>query len=220
LKILNYEDFNQKHNEIVINLFNNEKRARLKENILEEVPLLQNPPSELTNFNLFFVNRGYFYEYQSINEVIVKKCSVGSNNIRELLLEEIRKSNKLFTYEEDLTIFTIEEEPTLTDDDINLKSDGGLISVLVAILFIINYLMCNPEKIYYDFNVLMSSKFEKTPSGYDLLNNDIYDIASLEKFYFDIFKKLYSVDSYDYYRKNQATSITKVNTTSSGDTST
>jgi len=72
--------------------------------------------------------------------------TVTTLSVRECIYNEVVKQNKHFRYEDDITIFSVEEAEQ--DEDLNLKNDGRAIVILITIIFIINFMLNNPQSIY------------------------------------------------------------------------
>jgi len=149
--ILNNKEFAEKHNKLVEELFNNnikKEEKGEKTNILEEIPQIKVRSTPEDNYNVFFIKSGSLYEFQTTEKKLVKKNlgTVTTLSVRECIYNEVVKQNKHFRYEDDITIFSVEEAEQ--DEDLNLKNDGRAIVILITIIFIINFMLNNPQSIY------------------------------------------------------------------------
>jgi len=156
INYLSNQELNLKHNILVEKLFNENinSEMRIKENILDEIPLVRAPPNYDENYNVFFIQSGELYEFQTTEKKLVRKnlANVSNVNAREYIYQELQKEYDNFKYESDITIFDMEEPAQ--PEDLNLKNDGLLVVFIITILFITNYMLCNPESIYVNNSIL------------------------------------------------------------------
>ena len=145
-------DLIENHNYYIEKLFNprNEnKYSKIEENILDQIPQVnaQKDPDEKVSYNVFFAIGGHLYEIQPTENKITKKflSSTSERDIREDIYKELLNKQKGFVYEEDLTVFELAEPEQLTD--LTLKKDGIIVVFVITVLFIINFMITNPETI-------------------------------------------------------------------------
>ena len=111
-------DMTEKHTNIVDSyLYRNQKEQ--KTNYKNDKILLVEVGSvkEHENYNLFFVDKGELFEFQSTELKIIKhnfQDDFTFHNLQEFIYKSVKKnSNTKFNYLEELTFFSLEDDPQL-----------------------------------------------------------------------------------------------------------
>lgn len=171
------DELRQKHNNIVKNTIGD---------LIDKIPL--NKKDLNSHYSLFFLNESTLFEFTGHDYMIreVQK-NISNSSIRSKILDEIQKTgdDKLMKYQNDITIFSENEEQV--NEDINLSSEGTLVIVIISILFIINFFDTNPQQYLYDYastinqyvnvdintGIDMTNKFQNLNQTIDFLVNSI-----------------------------------------------
>ena len=158
---------------------------------LEKIPVNENPKEF---FSLIFLKENVLYEFKGHNQEIIQIQEQTSEALaREVVFNYVLKNNdkkeKKILYENDISIFTDQEDQEILD--LNNESEGYISFFLFSFLFIINFQMLFQAN-FYEFNQTISDYLEL-----DSQSNSMIDTMAT----FD--------DVYNYFENNTNTSVTK-----------
>jgi len=101
IKFLKKKTFIERHNKFVEEYFNGHE--------------IQQVCKTKEHYNVFFIHKDELYEFQPTEKKLAKKNYEGVNflNVTEFICQELMKRNTNFKYEEDFSLFSIDEDPQL-----------------------------------------------------------------------------------------------------------